>query len=103
MNAGVFSPAASKDLLEIVDYVAERSPDAAARLRDRFLAAVEMLAKRPGLGHVRHDLVPKDLNVRFWPVGRYLLIYRSEGSGVQIVRVLSGYRDIATVMATRPE
>lgn len=103
MNAGVFSPAASKDLLEIVDYIAERNPDTAERLRDRFLAAVKMLAKRPDLGHVRHDLVPKDLTVRCWPVGRYLIICRSEYSGVQIVRVLSGYRDIATVMATRPK
>ena len=103
MNAGVFSPASNKDLLEIVDYIAERSPDAAERPPDHFLAAVEMLAKRPGPAHVRHDLVPKGLNVRFWPVGGYLIAYRSEGSGVQIVPVLSGYRDIATVMATRSE
>jgi plasmid stabilization system protein ParE len=103
VNAGVFSPAASKDLLEIVDYIAERNPDAAERLRDRFLAAVEMLARRPGLGHSRHDFVARVLNVRFWPVGRYLIIYRSAVSGIQVVRVLSGYRNIAAVLGAQSE
>jgi toxin ParE1/3/4 len=98
VNAHVFSPLARRDLLEIVDYIAQRNPDAAERMRQRFLAAVEMLGKRPALGHVRHDLVAPELRVRFWPVGRYLVVYRPVGSGIQIIRVLSGYRDIAAAL-----
>ncbi len=99
MNGSVFSPAARADLLEIVDYIAMRSPAAAERLRDRFLAAVELLARRPALGHVRSDLVRPDVNVRFWPVGRYLIIYRAASRGIEVVRILSGYRDIAATLS----
>jgi len=99
VSGSVFSPAAKEDLLEIVDYIAGRSPDAAERLRDRFLAAVEMLARRPALGHVRHDLVRPELNVRFWPVRRYLIIYRPGPHGIQVVRIPSGYRDIAATLS----
>jgi toxin ParE1/3/4 len=98
VNGSVFSPAARRDLLEIVDYIAERNQPAAERLRDRFLAAIEMLSKRPLLGHVRNDLVPLEMNVRFWPVARYLIIYRPMTDGILVVRILSGYRDVAVIL-----
>jgi plasmid stabilization system protein ParE len=98
VNGIVFAPEARKDLLEIVDYVAARNIEAAERLRDRFIAAVEMLARRPTLGHLRNDLARPDMNVRFWPVGHYLVIYRPVRRGIQIVRILSGYRDIAAIL-----
>jgi plasmid stabilization system protein ParE len=93
------SPQARQDLFEITDYIANDNLDAALRLRDRLFAAFDRLAKRPGLGHVRTDLVPAEFGVRFWSVGTYLIIYRPAEPVIQIVRVLSGYRDIATVLS----
>lgn len=53
------------------------------------------LAQHPGLGHVRDDLADETLKV--WPVHSYLVIYRPDSSPLQVVRVLSGYRDIAAM------
>ena len=43
----------------------------------------------------RDDLA--DETLRVWTVHSYLMIYRPETRPLQIVRVLSGYRDIATL------
>ena len=93
------SRAAGQDLLEIIDYIAGSNLDAAFRMRDRLEVAFARLAARPGLGHIRNDLVAPGMEVRFWPVGRYLVIYRSAQDGIVIVRVLSGYRDVAAILA----
>jgi len=102
VSAYVVSPQARQDLIEIAEYVADVDLDAAFRLRDRLFAAFALLAARPGLGHVRDDLAPSRLRVRFWPVGRYLVIYRQAGAAIQIVRVLSAYRDIAALLTPEP-
>lgn len=75
---------------------------AAYRLRDRMFAAFDRLADQPGLGHVRDHLIGRAVGVRFWPVGSYLVIYWQTSGEVQIVRVLSGYRDIAAILADNP-
>lgn len=51
----------------------------------------------PGLGHLREDLTDEPL--RFWPVHSYLIIYRPGRTPLQIVRVLSGYRDIRDLLS----
>lgn len=53
------------------------------------------LADHPGLGHIRDDLADETLKV--WPVHSYLVIYRPATTPLQVVRVLSGYRDIAAL------
>jgi len=86
------------DLIEIADYVAERNPDAADRLIERLLAACHMLGRRPGLGRRRRDLVPTRDDIRLWPVGRYLIVCRGRQDGIQVVRILSGQRDVAALL-----
>jgi plasmid stabilization system protein ParE len=85
-------------MLDIFSYIEERSLTAALRLYDRFLAAFQNLAKRPGIGHKRDDPVARDVGVLFWPVGSYL-VYRIAGQTIEIVRVLSGYRDVALILS----
>jgi len=48
------------------------------------------------MGHVREDLTPR--SVRFWPLYNYLVVYRPDTKPLQILRVLSGYRDIAKIL-----
>ena len=95
----VVSPAARRDLLDIWTEIAEHDPAAADRLMDRFEDALAKLADFPRMGHFRPDLI--NLPVRFWTVGRFLIIYRSEAAPIQIVRVVSGYRDIARLFKER--
>lgn len=103
MTGYVVSPLARQDIIEITDYVAADNLSAALRLRDRLFAAFDLVGKRPSLGHVRDDLISREAGVRFWPVGTYLVVYRPTSETVQIVRVLSGYRDIATILGQSSE
>jgi plasmid stabilization system protein ParE len=75
MAAYVLSPDALEDLQAIWDYIAMDNITAADKLEDEFFAAFERLARRHRMGHTRSDLTQRD--VRFWPVGSYLIVYRS--------------------------
>jgi antitoxin ParD1/3/4/toxin ParE1/3/4 len=55
------------------------------------------LAEMPEMGHLREDLAEEPL--RFWPVYSYLIIYRPDRNPLEVVRVLSGYRDIADLLS----
>ncbi len=90
----VYSPEARRDLLEIWEYIAFRNLDAADRVEQEIEKAVKLLASNPKLGHVRSDLTTKP--VRFWTVYSYLIIYDPASEPLAVVRILSGYRDIAT-------
>jgi plasmid stabilization system protein ParE len=92
MNGFELSPAARQDLHAIWDHIAQDSMDAANRFRDRLYAAILKLVAMPGMGH-RHEALA-DETLRVWPVRSYLIIYRPDTQPLQIVRVVSGYRDL---------
>jgi len=93
----IVAPAAKADIDEIAVYIVTADRAAAERFVDEVYAAFELLALHPQLGHHRHDLT--DRPVRFWTVmRRYMIVYR-DLSPIEIVRVLSGYRDIANLLA----
>lgn len=96
----VLSPDALQDLQDIWDFIAADNVSAANKLEDQFFEAFDMLAKRPRVGHTRSDLTERD--VRFWPVGSYLIVYRtSAAASIQVVAVLHGARDVAEVIRKR--
>jgi plasmid stabilization system protein ParE len=70
--------------------------DAADRVTKEIHEAIVMLAQNPELGHVRKDLTSK--SVRFWPIYSYLIIYNPSTNPLEIVRILSGYRDLAMLL-----
>lgn len=72
------TPAARDDLVEIWDYYAITigNVDVEDRFRDELFTTFGELAKTPGIGHYRNDLVAEPLP--FWRVRKYLIIYRSE-------------------------
>ncbi len=86
------APAALSDAVEIWSYIAQDNPDAADRLLDRIDGMVQMIAAQPELGRGVEELAP---NLRFVPIGNYLIFYRPVAGGVEIVRLLHGARDIA--------
>lgn len=91
-----YSPEARRDLLEIWEFIAQDDLDAADRVEREIEQAITTLASQPGLGHVRRDLTSKP--VRFWAVYSYLIIYDPEARPLEVVRILSGYCDIAALL-----
>ena len=75
MTRYILGPDALRELNDIWDYIAADNLDAANQFTDTLFAAFERLAEMPGLGQTRADLTDRPL--RFWPVGAYLVIYRS--------------------------
>ena len=96
MKRFVLSPQAFQDIDEIWEFIAKDDIDAADRVRDEIFEAFGKLADMPCMGHLREDLAKEPL--RFWSVYSYLIIYRAEPQPIEIVRVLHGARDIASVL-----
>jgi plasmid stabilization system protein ParE len=95
-SKGILSLAAEQDIDEIITYLAQESPVVARTFLDSLFAAMDNLAKFPELGHLREDLTDKP--VKFWTFKwHYLIIYKAT-SPIEIVRVLSGFRDIINLM-----
>jgi len=95
MTPYVLTRVALADLQEIHDHIVADNAPAAIRLQGEFVSAMEHLAAYPYAGHPREDLTEEDLRV--WPVGNYLVIYRPRSQPLQIIRVVSGFRDLASL------
>lgn len=95
MTDFVFSTRARQDMLDLWDYIAQDDLDAADQTRASIEDAIRNLVVLPGMGHRRDELASETLRV--WPVGQYLIIYRPETKPLEIVRVVSGYRDLAAL------
>lgn len=87
------SPQARKEMLEIGDFVAESSVDAALKIYDALEAAFALLAENPEIGHLREDLT--DRPVKFWPVFSYYVVYDPASSDpLEILSVVHGAREV---------
>lgn len=99
MREYVLSAAAELDLDTVWEYIAEDNVDAADRWIDKLFDAFEALAQVPGMGHKREDLT--SFPVLFWPVGAYLIIYRTQSQWIEIVALTQGARDIPLFLKGR--
>lgn len=87
----VFSRQAREELIAIWSYIAKDDEAAADRVLDRLEEAAERLAANPQMGAARDDIRP---GLRHLVSGSYLLLYRVEEDGVEIVRAVHGRRDL---------
>jgi toxin ParE1/3/4 len=88
---------AKADLIEIADYIAADNPEAAERFLDAAEATFAFIASLPSVGRTFRFQSPAAQGTRVWRVEgfeRYLIVYRSVESRIEIVRVLHGSRDI---------
>jgi toxin ParE1/3/4 len=83
------SARASADLDEIWLSIALDSPSAADRLIDRILQRCLSLANYPRLGPARPEIAH---DARMLTVGDYIVLYRINEMGPEIVRVVHGAR-----------
>jgi toxin ParE1/3/4 len=87
-----FTVPASRDIETIIDYIANnRDFDAAERFLDKLNSICRTLVSFPSMGRKRNELAP---NIRSFSVDDYLIFYRSIENGIEILRVVSGYRDL---------
>ncbi len=94
MNRFRLSEQARSDLDDLWLYIAMDNLSAADRTIDEFIAKFELLATQPGMGRRRDELAEL---LRSFPVGSYVIFYRAMRGGIEIVRVLSGFRDIPSL------
>src|ERR1700681_3407641 len=92
------APEAEAELDNIWDYVAKDSGsiEIADRLIDSIAERFYLLACHPHIGRPRDEDLRPDL--RSFPVGEYVIIYRLEGEDVLILHVLRGSRDIEALL-----
>ncbi len=88
------SPRASQDLAEINEYLFANNPNAAEQFLNSVTQKFELLANFSNMGRRRDELAPA---LRSFPLNDYLIFYRPIENGIEIVRVVSGYRDLDTL------
>ncbi len=92
---------AIRDIEQIADYIACESGLAQA---DRFLTRLDAkfakIAQFSNLGRQRSEVLP---GLRSLPMDQYLILYIPANQGVDILRVVSGYRDLPVLFADSDE
>jgi len=86
-----FRPEALADLEEIYDYIAEDNPSAAGAFLSKLKERCGLLAEQPLIGRERSEIRP---DLRGFPFGRYVILYRVLVEEVEIVTVIHGARDV---------
>jgi toxin ParE1/3/4 len=94
MTIVVKRPLAELDLWEIWDYIADDSLDRADDFLDRVDEKLQSLARTPGMGRRREELLP---GLQSFPVGNYVVFYRAIEDGIDVIRILHGSRDIEEI------
>lgn len=85
------SATARTDLDDIWFYIAQDDVTAADKFIQAVISKFLKLAEWPEIGRQREELSPR---LRSLAVGRCVIFYRPMESGIEVVRVLHGARDL---------
>lgn len=86
--------AAEEDLKQIWAYVAQSNPEAASRLIKQITRKFTVLRDYPQMGREQHKLL---VNLRSFTVKGYIIFYQPFESGIEILRVMHGSRDVESI------
>ena len=96
MSRYIVSPSASRDLNSIADYFLTCNLEAGEKIFREFNKKCENLTKFPNMGrsyaHIRHSL-------RGLPLDGYIIIYQILDDGIEILRVVNGRQNLASLFA----
>jgi len=102
MKKIVVRSAAQDDIDDSAEFIAANNPSAAEAFLDAVETACHKLLEFPRLGRCRDDLtVPDVQELRSWPVSgfaNWLIFYLPTSTGIVVVRVLHGARDLGTIL-----
>jgi toxin ParE1/3/4 len=92
---------AIQDIEEIADYIAQQS---GLEQSERFLSKLESKFSKivtfPRLGRKRDEILN---NIHTIPLDNYLILYLPIGDDIEILRIVSGYRDLSTLFTEADE
>lgn len=91
---------ARQDILEIIAYIAEQNPLAADRVFAAYERSLTSLARTPAIGWHYPTDNSRLTGMRVFPIARfrsYLIFYRHTIAELDVVRVLHGRRDLASL------
>jgi toxin ParE1/3/4 len=98
MSAAVLSPAARRDLLAAVRWIAKDNPAAARALRDAIVKAAERIGEHIHLGSLRPELAGEPYRFVTLTGFPYVVVYNAARQPPLIVRILHGARDLPDVL-----
>ncbi|WP_193197066.1 type II toxin-antitoxin system RelE/ParE family toxin [Nostoc sp. MG11] len=94
MSNYIISPSASRDLNQIADYFLTKNLEAGEKLFQEFNKKCQNLANFPSMGRSYAHIKP---SLRGLLLDRYVILYQVLDDGVEILRVVSGYRDLESL------
>lgn len=94
MKRYIISQPAIRDLEEIVDYFSTRNIEAGEKFILKFEKKCKYIADFPNIGRSYDDIKP---SLRGLPLAGYIIFYRIVDDGVEIIRIVSGYRNLESL------
>lgn len=94
----IFSREALSDLKDIYNYHKQYSIEKAEEVRALIRASLLNLSELPLTGQKRKDLTKYDLRFYFIYKYGYFIIYDHNTKPINIVRIVSSYRDISALL-----
>lgn len=85
---------ASRDLSEITDYFLGKNIDTGDKFVEGFSRKCQHLAEFPYLGRSYAQIAPGLRGIKLMD---YIIFYQVTGGGIEILRVVSGYRNFQDV------
>jgi toxin ParE1/3/4 len=98
MTAAALSPAARRDLLEAVNWIARDNPGAARALRRNVAKTAVVIAEHPDVGSPRPEIVPTPFRYMALTGFPYIVVYHSDRGPPVIARIPHGGRDLPEVL-----
>lgn len=90
----IIAPSARQDLSDIFDYIARDKPVAAVNWVEKIEEKCKLIATMPEFGERRPEY---GAEFRSSAVGRYVIFFRAIEKGIEVVRVISGDRDVRSL------
>lgn len=94
MSSYSFSDEALEDINSICEYIARQNAKAASRIFDAIRERCKTVASFPNIGKSYSWLAP---NLRGFVVENYIIFYYPRKDGIDVVKVVSGYRDLESL------
>jgi toxin ParE1/3/4 len=99
-------PVAIRAIIDHAEYIGQNSPASAERFLNATERTFRQLEERPGLGHRYLSSNRRLAGVRVWSIKgfpNHLIFYRPINSGIEILHLLHGARDIPSVLQDATE
>lgn len=91
------SPHAEEDFATLLYSIAEHSGwSRSMDVEESLYAAFNSLARNPGIGHLRDDLLPR--TIHFYFADPYMVLYLRDTEPLYVVAIVHGARDIPALM-----